>query len=314
MKRKNITAGELLDELEKDPKYIDRQIVTINVGENNVQRLREILTQLDLTDVADLEETGIIAGYCRLRLLKEDRRIQLFINKMKEEKWDEHLSIRADRVYSKLELDKAEWLRLRIRTVGAENPKEGQRYDRKNACLQCGAGTVPIEPLYIPRNRMGKKKIDHTAHQGLLLLNRSLAEEINKVGLSGIIFHEAIVGREKKRYVWGKIKNTFPKLSTKSVIEKENPCSMCGRSGYFDTYSEITEFWYDEKDIRNSHLNDFNVTWEYFGVWKHSKLGGAQVTIVSQKARQFFLKEKVKFIDFEPIFILKYEKKKYYSR
>jgi hypothetical protein len=51
---------------------------------------------------------------------------------------------------------------------------------------------------------------------------------------------------------------------------------------------------------------DFNVTWEYFGVWRTAMtagqrlpVGGARHLIVSARARELFMAHKVKHVSFE---------------
>jgi hypothetical protein len=53
---------------------------------------------------------------------------------------------------------------------------------------------------------------------------------------------------------------------------------------------------------------DFNVTWEYFGVWRTAMtaatrppVGGARYFIVSARARELFVAHKVRHVSFEPL-------------
>lgn len=50
-----------------------------------------------------------------------------------------------------------------------------------------------------------------------------------------------------------------------------------------------------------SITKDFNLTQEFFGDWEYSKLGGNRKVIISQATRQFLIKEKVKYLDYEPV-------------
>src|SRR3954452_24002693 len=52
--------------------------------------------------------------------------------------------VRADRTWSKREVDAADRLLLRVRTAGLDGGiRFGQQYDRSAACATCGAGSLP---------------------------------------------------------------------------------------------------------------------------------------------------------------------------
>lgn len=210
---------------------------------------------------------------------------------------------RADRTYTRKELDTLEWLNLRIATAGLSGGANfDQPYDHSKACKECGAGAKPIPPIIADLPRMGKKKIDATANDGLLIITQELGAAIETAGLTGF---ELLPVRRRSQtepdpnYYWLRITSEWPTMAPDSVLAIENLCTECERAGHFDTYGEVTEYRY--ASVPQS-ANDFNQTWEYFGVWKWGRVGGARGFVVSQRVRQCFLAMKVTHVRYEPVF------------
>jgi hypothetical protein len=272
--------------------------ISHNFGKEGIAQLEKFLRDKDLMAVAHYDKYSITAGLCSIRLPLNDLRIDSFIQEI--EKTGNKPFIRLDREYSKTELNSFEYLVLNIRTVGLDNPGKKQKYNFSNSCEECGAGVEPISPLIIPINSMGKKLIDFTAHNNWLIFRKEIAEKTITKKFSGISFHPAIIGRNVDNFLWGKIDNILPKLNTKSKIRfNEAKCNTCINSGNFTNFETETAFIYP-KNLRSS-FKDYNLTNEFFGEWKYSKMGGGRLVIVNQKVRQFLMQEKVKNLDFEPI-------------
>jgi ribosomal protein S27AE len=288
----------------------DFLFVSVTVGRKNTRKLIKILKDLNLSKIVHLDKFDIITGSCSFKLPSEDKRIHKFIAQIKDNKLNDNPFVRADREYSQEELGNAQWLLLWIKTAGLYNPKDNQVFDKTKACSDCGTGAMPIPPLLISANQMGKKMIDHTVHAGLLIFNKELSKKIVNSGFTGIEFHQAILGKEKEQYMWGKVTSSFPPLHTKSVVKKRRVCNLCSRGGYFSVIQQVRELWYDNKNLFKFNQKDFNTTYEYFGTpyeyigEKGRKLGGRQLIIISQRTRQFFIKEKVRLLSFEPIFLI----------
>ena len=70
-------------------------------------------------------------------------------------------------------------------------------------------------------------------------------------------------------------------------------------SGNFDYYDKPNTYQYSVN--QKTLMTNFNLTQEFFGDWKHSKMGGSRKIIISQAMRQFLINEKVKFLDYEPV-------------
>ncbi len=87
------------------------------------------------------------------------------------------------------DLDSAPFLRLMLRTVGLLGPGNADNreslFDFDNACKTCGAGARPRLPVHVPLASMGKKRMDFTAHCGLLIVARDLIQSLRTAKLSG---------------------------------------------------------------------------------------------------------------------------------
>ncbi len=276
----------------------DFLFVSSNFGKTKLNRLEDFLEEHDLIDIADYNKEGYLIGLCSIRLPVNDPRLKLFISMCKEN--SENPFIRFDREYSKPELDKFEYLKLTIKTVGLENPKPNQEFDFSQACSVCGAGVIPKIPLTIPKNKMGKRVLDCTAHNAWLIFHKKLTKLIEGHNFSGISFGPAIVGKNSDDFLWGKIVNTLPKLDPSSKLNfNHSNCNKCENSGNFGNFDKESTIVYSTSS--KSKFKDFNLTNEFFGEWEFSKLGGARLIIIKQSIRQFFINEKVKYLDYTPI-------------
>ncbi len=201
------------------------------------------------------------------------------------------------------------WYLLRVRTAGLlATINLGQAYDRTNACPICGAGARPVPPLLADLARMGKKIVDRAAHDGRLIATRKFADALGAAGSTGFM-EQTVRSRGSDRphpgFVWLDVTAEWPPLAPSSQLEREDPCPRCRRAGHFDVAGGRTRFV--SRDVLDSAC-DFNVTWEYFGVWRTAMtadrrlpVGGAQYLVVSAKARELFVAHKVKHVSFEPL-------------
>ena len=181
------------------------------------------------------------------------------------------------------------WYLLRIKTAGLLGASNlGQEFDYASACIICGAGAQPVPPILADLARMGTKQLDVTAHDGLIIVARDVAERFEGAGLTG--FKSLPVrGRSPKaphdsfRYM--AISSVWPPLHESSRLATEDLCSVCGRAGHFDIHPTGTKLVYSAAP---PSATDFGLTWEYFGTWHlvaragRRPVGGQQV---AEKAR-----------------------------
>ena len=208
-------------------------------------------------------------------------------------------------------LDELPWFSLRIRKVGITGSYNHERpFDLSNACPTCGAGAKPKPTLVADLTRMRNSAISCTAHEGLVVVRKDVAEALAKTDLTGFsiqpVLH-VIGSAPDERYRWLRVESVWPRMHSRRVLAIEDPCPSCSRAGHFDAYKVATEFWYLSEPEKSC---DFNLTWEYFGVWRHHgakrafHVGGKQQPIISQRARRTLLSLGLKQMAFDPVFFV----------
>jgi len=284
--------------------------VSFNLGEKRLSTTRTLLAKTGLAEVAELCQEGDFSpGYCSVTVAAGDPRIE----ELKEElaKIGESVSIRLDREYTEREIDQYPWLRLMIITAGLLGGANYQQpYDRSTACRTCGAGAEPVGALIAQLSRMGRKQIDCTAHDGHMVVTAELAEAVREAGLTGICVMP--VRRNHKQdpdpeYAWLKVVSEWPAMLPTRVLDTEDLCPDCGRTGHFDPYDRAAEWRYRKAP---KTARDFNHTWERFGVWKggafsrdRPPVGGSAGIIVSQRVRRVFKLAGVRRIRYDPVYV-----------
>jgi hypothetical protein len=202
------------------------------------------------------------------------------------------------------------WYLLRVNTVGLLGTMNlGQEYDYADACTICGAGARPVPPILVDLVRMGAKQLDTTAHDGLLIVSRELAGSFESAGLTGFQAL-AVQGRSGKahhasfRYL--AVSTIWPPMHGSSRYKTEDLCVLCGRAGHFDDPAG-TRLVYAAPPPA---ATDFGLTWEYFGTWRlvarrgRRPVGGAQLVLISERARSVMASLHRRHLDFEPVLIL----------
>ncbi len=203
--------------------------------------------------------------------------------------------------FTKEEIKSARYFHLRICTSGLDNPKElDEAFSYENACPECNAGRIPTGELNLPRNSMGKKKLEQNFRYGYLIFDEELVKLVSDNNLTGIEFKSAVLGRDAYQFKEGRILNIFPKLSEKTILHTEQLCKTCGKSGHYDAQEAPTVFWLSKGEVDKLNL-DFYLTWEYFGVWDMGQT--YPLPIVSKNFRKVIIENmKLKHLKFEPIF------------
>jgi hypothetical protein len=157
---------------------------------------------------------------------------------------------------------------------------------------------------------MGKKLLDHTAHEGHLVVTRSLAQAIASANLTGAECRpvRSRAGKEPDpRFRWLRISSQWPRMARSSVVVVDDLCPRCGRTGYFDPAPSYGEWHYSRSPPAAA---DFNATWERFGYWRGKGwapgargVGGAAGIIVSDRARGVLDGLGVRLLDYVPLVI-----------
>lgn len=243
--------------------------------------------------------------YISFRLPWNDDRLHALLDRLRSRGIDAFT--RLDREFTDHELDRADWLVLRIATAGLYGGADyGQTYRLEAACQTCGAGAEPVSPLIAEIGKMGKKDIDHLVYEGHLIATSRVAK-----GLAHLTGIEPAAVRSPRlppdaRFAWLRIVSTFPRMdpSTRGYAT-EQPCTTCGRSGHFGTFLEAEAPVYDSIP---STASDFNLTFEYFGTWQETRspkqtrpVGGSRGIIVSQRARKVLKHLRVRRLVWVPV-------------
>jgi hypothetical protein len=202
------------------------------------------------------------------------------------------------------------WHLLRVKTAGLLGGSIlGQEFEYTGACIVCGAGARPVPPILADLARMGAKQLDVTAHDGLIIVARELAERFEAAGLTGFT-SSPVHGRSPKaphgsfRHV--AISYVWPPSDESSRLATEDPCPVCRRAGHFDIHPTGTQLVYSAVPPA---ATDFGHTWEYFGTWHlvaragRRPVGGQQFVIVSERARALLGSLHRRHLAFEPVVV-----------
>lgn len=211
-----------------------------------------------------------------------------------------------EREYSAEELLAAPLLNLRVTT--AERGDTWAKYDWAGACSRCGTGALQISPLGVNLVDIPKKvQIFQTKAREFLVLS-PLADILSSMSLSGGELREVVSRKDGRPLPWFQITPLAelpPWSALTSGVERENPCRVCRRDGYFHSRRSL-EIVYDGP----LHVHDLMMTWEHFG---NSYRGDSEeesrpatpLLLVSTKVYQAFEAAKVSNVEWSPVRVLK---------
>ena len=163
----------------------DFQFVSFFLGHDAGDRARRLLAECELLDVALSSRAnrhawnGDVHFGVSLRLPVEDKRLTALLERLRAA--GQEPFTRLDREHSPQELDSADWLIMRVASVGLYGGVDyGQSYRFENACGTCGAGAEPVPPLVAELGKMGKKDIDHLVYEGHFIVTKRIAAALGK--------------------------------------------------------------------------------------------------------------------------------------
>ena len=199
--------------------------------------------------------------------------------------------------YTKKELKEANYFRMTIGNMGAEDYSES--YDTKYkaifTCEKCGRSVYrQVSPLVINKSLMKGKDIGVTTNNEIVVSER-LKNAIEEDKLTGIHFasvqHYRNTKREFPEYYQMFIDSVMPEMDENTLFTYDRPkyCDVCQK------YGRILPTFSRYKKNKLINIKDFNWTFERLG---GGYLGQQQV-IITQKVYQLWKELKIRNCRFE---------------
>lgn len=198
--------------------------------------------------------------------------------------------------YSKKELDESKLLVIKLKYQcemtynGQYNKYFGEDY------IGCKSYTRQHSDLEILKRDLGKKDILISIENEYIVSPR-LKNILDKENLTGLKYRPVYTKKDAELVAYQMIiENRFAPLHQKTTLKVVNNDKICS----FNTFIRKREdpLFYSNESIGDA--KDFNITSEYFGIGVFPR----PVRIVSQRVRQVFLKNRIRGVEFEPVFIL----------
>lgn len=215
-----------------------------------------------------------------------------------EELEEKHIKYQEIKIveYSKKDLDSAQYLVLnpKYECINPYNDRFGKIIGEYKE--NCGFYTKQLADLMIREIDLGKRDILRSREGEQIIVSPRLKEILENYDLEGIKFRNVYTKGKKDIIAYQiVISNILPKLHSKTKLNIAIDAQHIG----FVSYTMETDglLYYSSDAFKN--VKDFNITSEYFGIG----LLPINLKIVSQKVRQLLIKEKIKGIEFTPIFI-----------
>lgn len=217
--------------------------------------------------------------------------------KQKIKELKRHISEQHEFEYTKEELNTAEYLKVTITCECTDSPSEnnpGLFYDEY----------VPGSEIYtkqkcdlrIRKGSLGKKDII-LSYEWERIVSLRLKKVLESAELRGINLRPVYCKSEVDPIAYQIIAtNILPKFSLGTKIYEDMDKKQKKYNFKCYNYDWDTLFYYDKTD--KAKFKDFSYSVEYFG----SGFYPSRFLIVSQKVRQIFLAEKVRNIEYTPIF------------
>jgi hypothetical protein len=268
---------------------------------------RVSIPQGNLNDFSEVYKANLIKEYSNsfkridwecgvgyIEIYKNDKEYTRFIGQLQRDKIYFSQEFKAE--YSKNEIDKSELLvlRLKYQCEMTYNGKYGMFFDEY--ANGCGVYTKQHSDLQILKRDLGQRDIFRST-ENEYLVSIKLKSLIESEKLTGVIFRPVYTKKDNELIAYQMIiENKLPLLHEKTALEIANEDSRCNFMSYIKRREEPLVY---EKETQKA-IKDFNITSEYFGIGVFPR----PIRIVSQKVRQILLKNKIKGIEFEPVFIV----------
>ncbi len=147
----------------------------------------------------------------------------------------------------------------------------GVTHDLSGACPACGTGGRQTSAMFVNGEQLSELEQHRagTTWYSHLLVDEGIAEELERVGASGLFFRSVYAILADKRQVklrWKQVcaNKTLRPMGPKTTgLGRERPCESCHRNGYFREWTTPTRILYRAGDIQDA--DDVNMSWENQG-------------------------------------------------
>ncbi len=144
-------------------------------------------------------------------------------------------------------------------------PEAGTEYNLDVACKKCGSGALVVGPLLLPAFRQPKEPVFQTLTREVLVSSK-VGSILREVGVDCLQEVRNARTRELVAYFELRPSVVLPPFSDRTVgIERENPCPVCKRDGFFGIPYTALTLVYQEKDRPSFSESKVMATFERFG-------------------------------------------------
>jgi hypothetical protein len=221
-------------------------------------------------DVVEIDERPAIQRiWAEVTLEEKDPRVHVLLELLRQRKvdWNEY---HYD-AYTEEEFSSARLLLMRgnLQCEIGGGVRFGTMYDLSDACSACGTGGKQTSPLFVDREDLRNLKGSRAGqtYRGHVFVDERLAQDLERIGATGLTFGEMYAEFREKRMVklpWKQLlaARTLPPMSpsTTGFTRTEYTCEVCLRNGYSWTSEEPLRAVYRSSDLRD--VDDANFSWE----------------------------------------------------
>lgn len=193
----------------------------------------------------------------------------------------------------------------------------GNEYDLAGGCPRCGTGSRRVSPLYVKASDLSGSAARGVVETGSgeFLIDEIVARAFRSEGISAEL-REVRRHTDRRPLPWFHLSSrvTLPPRSGRTVGgERENPCVVCGRDGYFDSDDPLQLVYDKDALARDPGLPDVALTWEAYGnSWleppSERYLEGARIAqplvLVSTRVVTLLRGLQLRHLEFEPVRIV----------
>lgn len=199
-------------------------------------------------------------------------------------------------IYTANELNSAPFLLINLKYVGENTYNGGYGKFFDEHIPGCRFYTKQHSDIQILKKDLAKRDIIRSIENEYLVSIRT-KEILENEKVDGLKFRPVYTKKENELIAFQLIiENILPSLHEETRLDIANDDWRYNFKSY--TLKQDTSLYFTPEILEKG--KDFNITAEYFGIGAFPR----PIKIVSQRVRQIIIKNKVKGIEFEPVFII----------